>query len=143
MSENAQELIDKMIAGEIPPPPIAQLLGIKLLKCRDGMSTLSMRVHSAHHNPLGTLHGGVLCDLADAAMGMAFASTLNEGEVFGTINLQINFIRSVVEAELIAEARTIHRGRSVGFLECTIKDTNGNLIATATSTCKVFKQSKK
>ena len=100
MSENAQELIDKMIAGEIPPPPIAQLLGIKLLKCRDGMSTL-------------------------------------------TINLQINFIRSVVEAELIAEARTIHRGRSVGFLECTIKDTNGNLIATATSTCKVFKQSKK
>ncbi len=139
MSSKAQALIDKMIAGEVPPPPIAQLLGMKIVKCRNGEATLSMKAHSSHHNPLGTLHGGVLCDLADAAMGMAFASTLNDGEVFGTITLQINFIRSIVEAELIAEARTIHRGRSIGFLECTIKDVDGNLIATATSTCKIIK----
>jgi len=63
--------------------------------------------------PWGTLHGGILCDIADAAMGMAFASTLAPGESFTTIELKINFFRPVWEARLQAEGRVVRRGSTI------------------------------
>ena len=73
-------------------------------------------------NPMGTLHGGVLCDLADAAMRTAFVSTLEANESFTTVELRINFFRPVWEAELRVEARVIQRSKNVGYIEC---DVNG------------------
>ena len=74
---------------------------------------------------MGTLHGGVLCDLADAAMGMAFASTLAPDESFTTMSLNINFFRPVWQARLRAEARVVNRGKNVGYIECDVTDQNG------------------
>ena len=70
-----------------------------------------------------------MCDLADAAMGMAFASTLEYDESFTTINLAINFFRPVWEDRLRAEAGVINRGKNVGYLECEITSDDGNMIA--------------
>jgi len=82
---------------------------------------------------MGTLHGGVLCDLADAAMGLAFASTLEADESFTTLDLQIHFFRPVWEARLRAEGRVIHRGKNAGYMECEIEDESGKLVAKVNS----------
>ena len=84
---------------------------------------------------MGTLHGGILCDIADAAMGMAYASTLDEGESFTTLELKINFLRPITVARLVADGRVVQRGKTVGLAECAVTDERGRLIAKATSTC--------
>ena len=88
---------------------------------------------------MGTLHGGVLCDLADAAMGMAFTSTLAPDESFTTISLGIHFFRPVWNAQLRAEARVMSRGKTVGYVECEVTDGDGKLVAKANSTCFVLR----
>jgi uncharacterized protein (TIGR00369 family) len=85
--------------------------------------------------PMGTIHGGVLCDLADAAMGLAYASTLAPDESFTTLELKINFLRPVWRATLTAEGRVVTRGRTVGLVECSVVDVRGRLIAKASGTC--------
>jgi uncharacterized protein (TIGR00369 family) len=90
---------------------------------------------SRHANPMGTLHGGVLCDIADAAMGMSYASTLEEDESFTTLELKINFLRPVWNDRLIASGHVIQRGKTVGLVECTVTNSKGDGVAFATSTC--------
>jgi uncharacterized protein (TIGR00369 family) len=82
---------------------------------------------------MGTLHGGVFCDLADAAMGTAWVSGLNEGESCTTIELKINYFRPVWSGRLIAEARVLKRGKNIGFVECEVRDDHGRLVAKASS----------
>jgi uncharacterized protein (TIGR00369 family) len=130
MREMAQRMID---AGQ--QMPLFKLLGAKLVRIGDGRAHVELEVDERLANPMGTLHGGVLCDIADAAMGMAYASTLDEGESFTTLELKINFVRPVWRARLTAEGALVQRGRTVGLAECTISDERGRLIAKATSTC--------
>lgn len=87
---------------------------------------------------MGTLHGGVLCDLADATMGMAFMSTLEAGESLTTLDLHINFLRPVWTGQLRSEARVIQRGRTTGYVECDVLDVSGKLVAKASSKCIVL-----
>ena len=75
------ELAQKMQRGEAPPPPIGRLLGFVLKVIEPGRAVFEMEADERHHNPMGTLHGGVYCDLADAAMGYAYAATLGRGRV--------------------------------------------------------------
>jgi uncharacterized protein (TIGR00369 family) len=88
---------------------------------------------------MGTLRGGVLCDLADAAMGVAYRSTLAEGETFTTIELKINFLQPVRKAKLRAEARMVRAGKVVGLVECDIFDEQRRLVARASSTCMTLR----
>jgi len=115
--------------------PIARLIGFEAKDITHGRAIVTLAAGPQHANPMGTLHGGVLCDIADAAMGMAFASTLEPGESFTTIELKINFFRPIWEAQLEAEGKVIRRGRNVGYTECEIFDERGQLIAKAASTC--------
>src|SRR5580765_804763 len=131
MLENAR----LMIAGELPPAPMASLIGLRLVAIEPGRVRFELDADHRHHNPMGTLHGGILCDIADSAMGMAYASTLGEGESFTTLELKINFLRPVRTAHLIAEGTIVQQGRSAGMTECSVTDENGRLIAKATSTC--------
>jgi uncharacterized protein (TIGR00369 family) len=95
-----------------------------------------MRLEAAerHTNPMGTLHGGILCDVADGAMGMAFFTTCAEGESFTTLELKINFLRPFWTGTLLAHGWVVSRGRTVGMTECDVVDENDRLIAKATST---------
>lgn len=139
----AASLLDlgrRMIAGEIAAPPIAHTLGFAMTAIGAGSARFEMDAAPERHaNPMGTLHGGVLCDLADAAMGMAFASTLVEGESFTTLELKINYLKPVWRAHLTADARVVRRGRQIGLVECDISDGEGALIARASSTCMVLR----
>jgi uncharacterized protein (TIGR00369 family) len=126
---------EKMLRGEVPPPPITRLLGFVVKSVEPGRAVFEMEVDERHHNPMGTLHGGVYCDLADAAMGYAYAATLGEGETFTTVELKINFFRPVRQGKLIAEARVVRAGANLGYVECDVKDGEGKLMARAASTC--------
>ena len=75
------EFARKMQRGEAPPPPIGRLLGFVLKAIEPGRAVFEMEADERHHNPMGTLHGGVYCDLADAAMGYAYAATLARRDV--------------------------------------------------------------
>src|SRR6476660_4375051 len=130
MREMAQRMLD---AGQ--QAPIFKLLGAKLTRIEDGRAHIELEVDERLANPMGTLHGGVLCDIADAAMGMAYASTLEEGESFTTLELKINFLRPFWTGGLVARGRVVSRGRTVGMTECDVEDDQGRLIARASSTC--------
>jgi uncharacterized protein (TIGR00369 family) len=119
--------------------PIARLIGFEAGEIADGRAVVTLTAGRQHANPMGTLHGGVLCDIADAAMGMAFASTLEPGESFTTIELKINFFRPVWEAHLRAEGKVVRRGSTVGYVECEITDESGRLVSKAASTCMALK----
>jgi uncharacterized protein (TIGR00369 family) len=119
--------------------PVARLIGFEAREIIDGRAVVTLAAGHQHANPMGTLHGGILCDIADAAMGMAFASTLAPGESFTTIELKINFFRPVWEALLRAEGKVVRRGNTVGYIECEITDDGGRLIAKASSTCMALR----
>ncbi|MFL5932121.1 MAG: PaaI family thioesterase [Gaiellaceae bacterium] len=121
------------------PPPVAELIGIDLVDRGEGETVFKLEADERHSNPMGTIHGGILCDLADAAMGMAFFSTLAEGESFTTLELKINYLRPFWTGTLIARGKVISRGKTVGLTECRIVDDQDRLIAHATSTCMALR----
>jgi uncharacterized protein (TIGR00369 family) len=138
MSERL-EGIERVIRGELPEPPIARLIGFHIASVRHGEATVELEAGESHTNPMGTLHGGVLCDIADAAMGIAFASTLEDGESFTTLELKINFLRPVWKDKLRATGKVVKRGRSVGMVECDVTNSEGALVARSSSTCMVLR----
>ena len=135
-----RETAVKMLRGEVPPPPIARLIGFSARVIEPGHTLFELEVDERHHNPMGTLHGGIYCDLADAAMGWAYAATLPEDESFTTVELKINFFRAVQQAILTAEAKVVKAGSKIGYVECEVKDEQGRLVAKAASTCLKIKR---
>ena len=129
-----RSLVDAYLSGSLPPPPVCSALGMRMISGSDGRAEFQYTADGRHANPMGTLHGGILCDLADGAMGMALASSLAEGESFTTLELKMNFLRPVKEATLSAKARTIARGRTVAMMECDVLDEEGRLVARASAT---------
>src|SRR5438132_619462 len=119
----------------IYPPAIAKTLGFKLIDVGPGTATMEIVADAHKHaNPMGTIHGGVLCDIADAAIGTAHATTLEEGESFTSLDLQINFFRPVWNERLRAMAKPVHRGRTISRYVCDITRADGKLVAQDTST---------
>jgi uncharacterized protein (TIGR00369 family) len=121
------------------PPPVAELIGVVVEEVGAGESLMTMVAEERHSNPMGTIHGGILCDLADAAMGVAFFSTLEPGESFTTLELKINFLRPFWTGKLIARGRVVHRGKTVGMVECDVFDDQERLIARSSSTCMALR----
>jgi acyl-coenzyme A thioesterase PaaI-like protein len=119
--------IRMMLSGEISPPPIATLLGFTLTSVEPGEAVIAFEAATR------------LCDIADAAMGMAYASTLAEGETFTTLELKINFLKPVWTGRLRAIGRVVKAGQTVVLLECDITDEGKNLVARASSTCMTLR----
>ena len=133
------EALRRLVDGRTPPPPIAGLIGFTLTSVTHGQAVIELAAGRQHANPMGTLHGGVLCDIADAAMGIAYASTLDEGETFTTLELKINFLKPVWTARLRATGRFVKGGKTVGLVECDVTDEDQNLVARASSTCMTLR----
>jgi uncharacterized protein (TIGR00369 family) len=137
MTGNFKESLAAWISGTAEPPPVARLVGLRLLSCRDGLSTMDLLADASHHNPMGTVHGGILCDLADAAMGTAVASLLNPGETFTTITLTAHFLAPVQEGRLVAQGRVIQRRRRTAIAECEITNEGADTVAKFSSVCLI------
>ena len=128
-----------VIRGDVEPPPVAKLVGFEFVSIDLGQSVFELNAGPQHANPMGTLHGGIVCDLADAAMGTAMASTLEDDESFTTLDLTVKFLKPVWRARLRASARVVKRTRSLGLLECDVVDEGGSLVARVYSTCMVLR----
>lgn len=118
--------------------PVAKLVGFEVGEIAEGRAVGHLDAGPQHANPMGTLHGGILCDLADAAMGIAFTTTLGPDESFTTLELKINFLRPFWTGRLRAEAKVANRGKTVGLVECSVVDERQRLIAKASSTCLIL-----
>jgi uncharacterized protein (TIGR00369 family) len=129
----------RWMTGDLAPPPVASLIGFRIVDVDVGRARFELQASAAHANPMGTLHGGIVCDLADAAMGCAMASTLDEGESFTTLDLTTKFFKPIWNARLAAEARVTKRTRTLGLIECEVTDEGGSLVAKAFSTCMALR----
>jgi uncharacterized protein (TIGR00369 family) len=137
-------LIDRITAGirgDEAVAPVGKLIGFRPISVEPGKAVFELEAGPQHANPMGTLHGGVLCDVADAAMGVAYASTLADGESFTTLELKINFLRPFRTGTLIATGHVVKAGRTIGLVECDVTNSEGQLIARAMSTCMTLRES--
>lgn len=129
-----------MAAGDLPPAPIAETLGMENFGGEEGSIHVELVPRPGHYNPLGTVHGGVISTLLDTAAGCSVHSTLAAGEGYTSLDLTVKFLRAVtVESGRVrAEGRVIHRGRRTALAEATLYDAAGRQVAHATSSCMIF-----
>ena len=131
--------IEAMVNGETPPAPVARLVGFSVISVKPGEAVVELQTSEKYFNPMGTVHGGILCDITDAAMGIAYAANLAEGESFTTLELKINYLKPVWNSLLRATARVVKQGQTVGLVECDVIDEKDKLVARATSTCMTLR----
>ena len=127
-------LLRGIVAGEVPGAPVGELIGMRMVAAEEGRVTFELDAGPQHSSPPGTVHGGILCDLADAAMGCACLSLLAEGESFATVELKINFLKPVWSGRVTAVGEVLKAGRTISVCECRVTDDAGALVAHATST---------
>jgi uncharacterized protein (TIGR00369 family) len=128
-----------ILRRDAEPPPIAKLVGLEIISVDLGRSVFDLQAEPRHANPMGTLHGGVLCDLSDLAIGAAMATSLEDDESFTSLDLSIKFLKPVWKGRLRATAQLVKRTRSLGLLECDVTDDGGSLVARVYSTCMVLR----
>ena len=130
-------LLDKMreaLAAGQNPIPLGDLMGFHAISIDAGIAVIEMAAGPEHHNPMGTVHGGVCCTLADTAMGIAHASLLGDSETSTSLEIKINFVRPVWKDTLTAHGRAVKHGRTVSLMECDILDAKQRLVARASGT---------
>jgi uncharacterized protein (TIGR00369 family) len=130
----------KLLGPSSPSWTQGGLLGIEPRSMGDGESRWVLDAGPEHANPMGTIHGGVLCDLGDAALGTAYMTTVEPDESFTTVDLTINFLRPVWSGRLEAVARVVHRGRRIGLAECDITTEDGERVARLAATCMTLEE---
>lgn len=123
---------------KLPLAPAAKLIGFKIARIKKGAVICTMKAMKKHENTNGAVHGGILCDLSDAAMGYSFLTWLPAGETGVTVEFKINFLKPALTGDVLwASAKTLSRGKSLFYLECEIRNSRKELVAKASSTCKV------
>ncbi len=132
------DLLREVIAGRALSMPLAEHLGFHVVEAELGVVTVELAPGEVHQNLSGTVHGGVLSVIADSAMGLAFGTTMEAGQAFTTVEQKINYLRPVFGKTVRARGEVIQRGRTLGFMECRISDSEGKLVAFATSTYAVL-----
>ena len=133
------ELLQLAIAGELPPPPMAKLMDIRLTEVSKGRALFTGTPQEFHYNPLGSVHGGYGATLLDSAMGCAVHSTLGPGDIYTTLEFKINFVRALTHEVGVVRAigTVITETRTTALAEGRIEDGNGKLYVFATTTCVI------
>lgn len=122
------------------PPVIGDLFGMDVLSLEDGTVSFSIQSLPSAANPLGTLHGGACATLLDSVMGCSIHTRLGPGVGYGTLELKVNYIRTVpVDGRtLTGIGSVIHLGRSTATAEGKVLDPDGKLVAHGTTTCMIY-----
>jgi uncharacterized protein (TIGR00369 family) len=136
-----REVLEAMVAGDRPYPPIAANLGYDSFEVGDGLIAVTLRAQEFHYNPIGVVHGGVIATLLDTAAACAVHTTLAAGEAYTSLDLNVKFVRAMtLDSGLVrAEGRVMHRGARTAVAEASLLDERGKLLAHATSTMILFK----
>jgi uncharacterized protein (TIGR00369 family) len=137
---NGLEFMRAMIDGEIPPPPITALMNMTAITAEVGSVTFTCEPDESMYNPIGTVHGGLVCTLLDSVLGCAVHTTLAAGQAYTSLDITVSYLRPVLATSgtLTAVGRVVKPGSRAAFAEGTVHDASGKLVATATSTLLVF-----
>jgi uncharacterized protein (TIGR00369 family) len=139
-SMSGLDYLRAMIAGELPPPPMAAVMDMRLVTAEPGLAVFECEPDESHYNPIGSVHGGLVCTLLDSALGCAAQTTLPAGQGYTSIELKVNYLRAVTHASgtLVATGRVTKPGSRVAFAEGDVRDASGKVVATASGSLLVF-----
>jgi uncharacterized protein (TIGR00369 family) len=134
------EFLQAIVDGRIPPPPIAKLMGFELDSVSAGRASFTVVPHESQYNPIGTIHGGLVCTLLDSVAGCAAQSTLPKGMAYTSLEIKVSYLRPVLPSSgtLTAVGTVTKPGRRAAFVDATVVDAEGKLVATASSTLLIF-----
>jgi len=129
-----------MIAGELPPPPMAQLMQFTLVSAEPGRVVSTCQPDESAYNPIGAVHGGLICTLLDSVTALALHSTLPAGKGYTSVEIKVNYLKAVRLSSglLTATGTVVKSGSRVAFTEGVVSDAAAAVVATATSTLLVF-----
>ena len=136
------DYIRAITAGELPPPPIAELHGFEIVEAEEGRAVFALTPAEWMYNPIGMVHGGIAATILDSCMGCAVHTTLPAGVGYTTTDLHVRYIRAMGEAtgRVLAEGRVVHRGRRIATAEGRVfTEENGTLIAHGSTGCAVLR----
>jgi uncharacterized protein (TIGR00369 family) len=135
------EYLRAVLAGELPPPPVAALIDMGITEVGEGRVVFTAVPAEYHYNPLGTVHGGIISTLLDSSLGCAVQTLLSAGTSYTTLELKVNYVRPVTSKSgtLYSEGKVIHMGGRIATAEARLTDASGKLYAHATTTCIVLR----
>jgi uncharacterized protein (TIGR00369 family) len=139
---SGRALLQAVIEGRLPPPPIADLIGAELISIGEGEATFAMRAAEWMYNPIGGVHGGIHATLLDSCMGCAVHTLLEPGVGYTTSDLQVRYVRGITAGtgRTVAVGRVVHPGRRVMTIEASLRaEQTGTLLAHATSACIILR----
>ncbi|MET0426391.1 MAG: PaaI family thioesterase [Actinoplanes sp.] len=134
------DMLRAMAGGEVPAPPIMNLIDITGMQVEEGAVTILLDPQEFHYNPLGSMHGGVISTLLDTAAACSVHSTLPAGVGYTSLDLNVKFLRPVTVAtgRLTCTGSVLQRGRRTALAEARLTDPAGKLVAQAMSSCLIF-----
>jgi uncharacterized protein (TIGR00369 family) len=134
------EYMQALVAGTIPPPPITAVMNMTAISAEVGRVVFTCEPDESHYNPIGTVHGGLMCTLLDSVAGCAVQTTLPQGMAYTSLEIKVSYLRPVLATSgtLTAVGVVTKPGRRAAFTDCTVTDAEGKVIATASSTLLVF-----
>lgn len=135
------EALRAMMAGQLPSPPIAELLAFSLVEVSEGRAVFAGEASERVLNPAGSVHGGWAATLLDSALGCSVHTTLQPGEKYTTVEMKVNYLRPIIAGKtgvMTCEGKVLHRGRTLALSEANLVDAAGRVYAHATETCMIF-----
>jgi uncharacterized protein (TIGR00369 family) len=136
------EFLQKIIEGDVAPPPIGKLTGMELVEVGEGRAVFQLLPQEFHYNPIGSVHGGVIATICDSAASCAVQSLLPAGKFYTTLEMKVNYLRPITDQVglLRCTGLSIHAGRRTAMAEARLEDNHGKLYAYATVTCIIFQE---
>ena len=139
---SGMEMMRRIMAGAVPPPPIMLLMNGRPTKISEGAVIFEAEPAEYHYNPIGMVHGGFAATMLDTVMGCAIHTTLPAGVGYTTLEIKINYIRPLTDAlgKVFCHGTAVHVGNRVATAEGKIVDAEGKLYATGTTTCLMIRR---
>jgi uncharacterized protein (TIGR00369 family) len=134
------DYMQAVMKGELPAPPIAATMQFDLVEAELGRAVFTCTPDESVYNPIGAVHGGLVCTLLDSAAGCALHTTLPQGKGYTSVEIKVSYLKAVraTSGLLTATGTVVKSGSRVGFTEATVTDGSGALVATASSTLLIF-----
>jgi uncharacterized protein (TIGR00369 family) len=139
---SGRAFLQAIVEGRLPPPPIVNLIGAELVSVGEGEAEFRCAPDESTYNPIGMVHGGLLCTLLDSAAGCAVHTLLPAGTGYSTIEIKVSFLRAlrVDEGEVTVRGRVLRVGGRVGFAEAHARNPSGELVGHASSSILILRR---
>lgn len=140
-AKSGLEQLRAVAAGEAPAPPISSHIGLEFVTVTEGDVVMTAVPDESHYNPIGSVHGGFFATILDSVCGCAVHSTLPAGVGYTSLEIKVSFLRPITAdtGPVTAHGWVIRSGRSVAFADADIRDNDGRILATASSTCLIIR----